>query len=68
MIWTIITLAVVFFLIKFLMEVIKDKDDLREETLAEKLNVIIEAINEAIFSGRTKINFKNINIKQENYV
>lgn len=65
MIWTIVIIVVVFFLIKFLIEVSKDKDDLQGKTLEEKFNVIINMLNETAFNGRgqiTKINNSELNL------
>jgi hypothetical protein len=65
MIWTIIILVIVFILVKFLIELSKDKNDLEGQPLEVKFNVIINAINEAVFNGHgkiTKINNREFNL------
>lgn len=65
MIWTIVIIVAVFILIKFIVELSKDKDDLQGQTLDEKFNVIINMLNETAFNGRgeiTKINNRELNL------
>ncbi len=65
MIWTIVIIVAVFILIKFIVELSKDKDDFQGQTLGEKFNVIINMLNETAFNGRgeiTKINNRELNL------
>lgn len=65
MIWTIVIIGIAFILIKFIVELSKDKDDLKGQTLDEKFNVIINMLNETAFNGRgeiTKINNRELNL------
>jgi hypothetical protein len=55
MIWTILILIVAFILIKFFIDLSKDKDDLQGQTLDEKFNVIINMLNEVAFNGNGKV-------------
>ncbi|RTY89998.1 hypothetical protein EKM01_12880 [Flavobacterium sp. RSP46] len=65
MIWTIIILVVAFILIKFFIELSKDKDDLQGQTLDKKFNVIINMLNDVVFNGNgaiTKIDNRELNL------
>lgn len=65
MIWTIVILIAAFILIKFIVELSKDKDDLQGQTLDKKFNVIINMLNEVAFDGNgeiTKIDERELNL------
>lgn len=65
MIWTIIIIIAVFILIKFIVELSKDKDDLQGQTLDKKFIVIINMLNEVAFDGNgeiTKIDERELNL------
>lgn len=65
MIWTIIIIVIAFILIKFFVELSKDRDDLQGQTLDKKFNVIINMLNQVAFNGNgkiTKIDERELNL------
>lgn len=55
MIWTIFGVFVAYFLIKFLMSLSNDNDDLTDQSLSEKFAIIVSMINKAGFNGNAEI-------------
>lgn len=55
MIWTIIGVVVAYFLIKFLMSLNNDNDDLADQSLSEKFAIIVNMINKVGFNGNAEI-------------
>jgi hypothetical protein len=55
MIWTILGVFVAYFLIKFLMSLSNDNDDLADQSLSEKFAVIVRVINNVSFNGNAEI-------------
>lgn len=55
MIWTILGVFVAYFLIKFLMSLSNDNDDLIDQSLPEKFAIIVNMINKVGFNGNAEI-------------
>lgn len=54
MIWTILGIFVAYFLIKFLISLSNDNDDLIDQSVSEKFALIVNQINKAGFNGNAK--------------
>ena len=68
MVWTIIIVFIGYIIIRFLLALGKDNDDLQGCTLDDKFNVIVSMINEAAFGGRGLVCYldkREFNLYQE---
>lgn len=69
MIWTIIIVIVAFILIRFFIDLTKDKDDLQGQTLDKKFSIILNMLNDTAFAGQgvvTIIDQKEFNLYHTN--
>lgn len=57
MIWTLVIIIIGIFLIRFLIDLNKDNDDLQGRTLDDKFLVIVNMINENAFNGNGAVIF-----------
>jgi len=67
MIWIFVIGIALFILFSFFKDVTKDKDDLRNTSVSEKFNVIVNAINNEAFNGNgsvTKLDIRSFNLYQ----
>lgn len=55
MIWTVVFGVIGFIVIKFLMDLNKDQDDLKTKSLTEKFNVVVNILNDFAFNGSGKV-------------
>lgn len=51
MIWIIVIAIIGYFLIRFIIDLNKDNYDLQSQTLSEKFQFLVDALNEAAFNG-----------------
>ena len=68
MFWTFLILVAVFILVRFIMSLNQDSEDLQDKTLLEKYNVVVNMINDSAFNGTgsvTLLDKREFNLYQE---
>jgi hypothetical protein len=67
MIWIIVIAIIGYFLIRFIIDLKKDDYDLQSQTLSEKFQFLVDALNEAAFNGMgtvTTLDKRSFNLYQ----
>lgn len=68
MIWIFVVVIVLFILFSFFKDASKDKDDLRNTSLKEKFNVIVNTLNSEAFNGNgsvTNLDNRSFNLYEQ---
>jgi hypothetical protein len=55
MFWTIVFVIAGYILVRFIIELVKDQDDLQYDSLDEKFKFIVNTLNEAAYKGRGSV-------------